>query len=121
MSEHDEQVAVINWTKYHLGQWPELEYLYAIPNGGKRHKRTAARLKAEGAKAGVSDLHLPIARGSDIGLWIEMKFGKNKPTKSQIEWIEAMRTQGHRAEVCNGWEEAVKVLEEYMTQGANLP
>lgn len=50
MSEHDQQVAVVEW--YDLNGIP----VFAIPNGGIRHKRTAAMLKAEGVKAGVPDL-----------------------------------------------------------------
>ena len=41
---------------------PDLELLHAIPNGGKRDKVTAAKLKAEGVKAGIPDIFLPVPK-----------------------------------------------------------
>ena len=38
--------------------------MFRIPNGGSRHPAEAARLKAQGVKAGVPDLCIPVARGS---------------------------------------------------------
>lgn len=34
MSEHDEQVALIDWAKSQINVYPELQLLYAIPNQG---------------------------------------------------------------------------------------
>jgi hypothetical protein len=94
--------------------WPELALFHAIPNGGFRTKVTAAKLKAEGVKAGVLDTHLPVARGGYHGLWIEMKYGRNKPTEEQKWWIEELRSQGHFVTVCYGWEPAAETLEHYI-------
>ena len=52
-----------------------------------RDIRTAANLKKEGVKRGVPDICLPVSRGKYHGLYIEMKAGKNKPSKEQKEWI----------------------------------
>mgnify|MGYP004433785991 CR=1 FL=1 len=43
----------------------------------QRDARTAANLKRQGVKAGVPDLHLPVARGGYNGLYIELKVGSN--------------------------------------------
>jgi len=91
MSEHHEQVALIDWARSQEAQIPELALLYANPLGGKRPKRTAVAMRAEGAKAGVPDLSLPVARGGWFGLFIEMKFGRNKTTPAQDWWIEKAR------------------------------
>lgn len=106
MSEHQHQAALFQWAKLQENTYPDLRWLYAIPNGGHRHKAVAAQMKASGTKSGVSDLHLPLARGGYIGLWIEMKHGKNKPSMAQAEWIAAMRISGHRVLVCYDWEAA---------------
>src|SRR5262245_46077094 len=82
-SEHVEQVALFKWAARNQGREPLLCLLFAIPNGGKRDKVTAARLKAEGVKAGVPDICLPVARMGYYGFWIEMKVGKNKTTDDQ--------------------------------------
>ena len=54
--EHVEQAALFRWAEFARARLPELTLLHAIPNGGHRHKATAARLKAEGVKRGVPDL-----------------------------------------------------------------
>lgn len=112
--EHDEQVALFQWADYQFKVMPELALMYAIPNGGKRHKMVAIKLKREGVKAGVLDIHLPVARGKFIGLWIEMKYGKNKPSKNQSAWIDALRLEGHRVEVCYSAGEAIEVIKDYL-------
>lgn len=76
-TEADEQKAVIQWCILMEGRWPELEYIYHVPNGGSRNAREAANLKAQGVKPGVPDLELPVARGAYTGLHIELKHGKN--------------------------------------------
>lgn len=54
-------------------KWPELRWMFAIPNGGGRSMAQGSILKAEGVKAGISDLMLPFARHGYHGFFIEMK------------------------------------------------
>ena len=113
--EDVEQIALFRWAAYNQGRWPELKLMFHIPNGGKRSKAEAVRFKELGVKAGVSDVFLPVARAGCHGLWIEMKrLRSGRPSKEQLEWIEAMTAQGFAATVCHGWEQAVKVIVEYM-------
>ena len=114
MNEHEHQVALFNWARYNEVTYPELTLLYANPLGGKRPKRTAARMKAEGAKAGVPDITLPVARGDYHGLYIEMKAGKNKPTQKQWGWIDQLRRQNYAVHICYSWERARDVLVAYL-------
>lgn len=49
---------------------------FAVPNGGKRNKREARRLKEEGVREGVSDLCIltpPPASPGAPGAFLEMK------------------------------------------------
>jgi len=112
--ESDEQIALFQWAKLAQGQHPELSLLHSIPNGGKRNIREAARLKREGAKAGVSDIFLPVARGGFHGLYIEMKAGKGSASSNQEWWISEVTKQGYLAKVCFGWIEAKEVIERYL-------
>lgn len=73
MSESAEQRALFSWAAMQAKARPELAMLLAIPNGGHRSKATAGRLKAEGVRAGVPDVALPVARAPHGGLWIELK------------------------------------------------
>lgn len=112
--EDTEQEAVISWANWHLQEYPALKWLHHIPNGGKRNAAEAARFKAQGVKAGVSDLFLPAARGGYFGLYIEMKYGKNKPTDQQREFIADMQQAGYDAQVAYGADEAITILREYL-------
>ena len=114
MTEAQEQRFLFQWAGLAEQQYPELKLLHHIPNGGKRDVRTAANLKKEGVKAGVPDMCLPVARGQYHGLYIELKVGKNKPSIKQKEWIEALKEQGYKVEVCYGWIEAREVIESYL-------
>lgn len=114
MTESEHQKALITWARLSVGKFPELKWLYAVPNGGARAFRTAARLKAEGVHPGVSDLHLPVARGGYHGLWIEMKTETGRVSPAQKEWIAGMTSLGHLAIVARSWDYARSVITEYL-------
>ena len=118
--EDTEQMGVIDWANWNTNRFPELKLLFHVPNGGKRNAAEAARFKAMGVKAGVPDLCLPVARGGFAGFYIEMKYGKNKPTDNQKEWIAALKTQGYKVDVCWSGEEATRTLEAYLQQSATI-
>ena len=95
--------------------------LYHVPNEGKRSKATGARLKQLGLKSGVPDVCLPTAHGGYIGLYIEMKVKPNKPTENQKEWLRDLRGAGHFTAVAYSFEEAQKLIEEYLNLPNTLP
>ena len=108
------QAEVIRWARMRQATAPELELLYHIPNGGSRGLLEAVRLKRQGVKPGIPDLHLPIARGGYIGLWIEMKTATGRLSEDQRRIIAMLRAEGNRVEVCRSAADAVEVLEDYM-------
>lgn len=133
--EDIEQEALIQWANYYMiivkgvngkkrtGRLSD--WLFAIPNGGKRYAREAKRLKAMGVKSGVSDLFLPIPYGGYIGLWIELKKSKNAfrcpseakraVTDSQSEWLDLMRFTGFQGVVCYGFDDAKYEITRYLS------
>lgn len=139
-TEHAEQVALFIWCHQVRDEYPELQSMFAIPNGGLRNKATAGRLKAEGVKSGVVDLFLPLPityRHSPdpklteyhqirmyYGLWIEMKRKRAQnirntdpefgATPEERAFIALMKQRGYAATVCHGWEEARDVLTSYL-------
>lgn len=116
--EHAHQVALFAWRDRVLRQYPELAAMFAVPNGGMRSARTAARLKAEGVRAGVPDILVDVARGGYHGLRIELKRpGRHKVRPAQREWIELLREHGYRAEVVVGWDAARELIVEYLSGG----
>ena len=110
MSEHDEQYKLFSWTRYR----PELRWMFAIPNGGYRTKATAGKMAAEGLKAGIADVFVPIPSKDYHGLFIEMKFGRNKLTELQQEFFEYATQQGYCCKVAYGAEQAIEIIDEYL-------
>lgn len=151
-SEHAEQVALFMWsnmalnfgvkaaddTKSYLMQGyaktflnegdrlPQLKWLHAISNHGAGFGRAA-----EGVKAGVADLFLPVPiqpyalSPYEIkhGLYIELKrqdsIGKKAgtPSDKQLEFQIDMRQAGYAHEICYGWEAARDVILKYLGIG----
>lgn len=113
-AEHRAQVAVVTWATLARAEFPELALLFAIPNGGHRNVIVAKKLKAEGVKAGVPDLFLPVARGGYHGLFIEMKAGKNRPSQEQLELMNRLVLESYRCAVCYSSADAESILRHYL-------
>jgi len=120
MSEHDEQVAVINWADAHIDQAPCLEWIYAVINGvpllGSQSTRSKIinYMKAEGMKPGILDLCLDAARHDYHGLKIEMKVKGGTVREGQIEYMDFLATEGYLGQVCYSAKEAVELLKWYL-------
>lgn len=114
-SEHQHQAALFKWAELAKATHPELAMLAAVPNGGHRHIAVAAKLKAEGVKAGYPDIVLDVARYPYHGLRIELKPAKSgRLSPQQKEWIEQLSQRGYQAVVCKGWEDAKATIEAYL-------
>lgn len=112
-SEHTEQVALMQWA----ARKPELEWLFAIPNGGTRTKTGAVKLKREGVKGGPADLCLPLRRDPWPGLWVEMKRTNATPCALQAEqraFAKHVIEQGYAWCCAKGWAEAKELIEAYL-------
>jgi hypothetical protein len=113
-TEHAEAVALMKLVKLHEGRYPDLQLFAAVPNGGDRHPIVAAKMKHEGVRAGYPDYLLDVPRGDFHGLRIELKSATGYTSREQKKWIERLRANGYRVEVCRGAEAAWGVLCEYL-------
>jgi len=112
---------VICWWSYaHFGyNMPEFS-LFAIPNGGHRHKAVAAKLKAEGLRPGIPDLFLAVPKRKASGLFIEMKSATGResdPQKNVRPYLE----QYYDCVVCYSSTEAIETIKQYLTTSGVLP
>jgi hypothetical protein len=110
-SEHEIQCALVRWCDL---QGPPYDLLYANPNGGHRRKSVAAKMKAEGVRAGVPDLTLPVPRGRFGALYLELKRPGKYPTAVQREMIGRLREAGNRVRVVRSVDEAMDAIHEYL-------
>ena len=154
-SEHAEQMALFAWANmaarlgfeaaddmraygtgargaepsFPLRPVPSLRWLHAIPNAGARsNKVAAAQLKAEGVKAGVADVFLPVPirlkapLGMTVpvlycGLYIEMKRADGRlsdVSQEQKTFAEFVTGQGYAWNVCFGWRKATETIKLYL-------
>jgi len=115
-TEAAHQTALFCWAALpeQVSKYPQLKLLFHIPNGGTRNKIEAGHLKAQGVKAGVPDIFLPVARVGYHGLWIELKVGKNKTSHEQDKWIADLNEQDFAVSVCYSWVEASEHLKFYL-------
>ena len=110
--EHEAQVRLVSCCRTLSDSPPELGFsrlglLHAVPNGGKRDRITAAKLKAEGQLSGVPDLSLPVACRGYHGMYIEMKANRNTTTINQKGMLQALAEGGYYCAVCYSASEAM--------------
>ena len=115
MSEAQEQKVIFEWAEWNKNKYPELEMLMHTVNEGKRTPRMGAELKRMGMKRGFPDISLLVPNKKYHGLFIELKADKTKRlTKEQKEWLEKLNKYGYKAVRCNGSDEAIQVIKEYL-------
>ena len=78
----------------------EYRLLHHIPNENSHRE--------PGLLVGCPDWHLPVARGY-IGLWIEIKVGKNQPSPMQVAVMNLLRAEGHYCAVV--WDSLEQVFD----------
>jgi hypothetical protein len=92
-------------------------FFYAIPNGGSRNYYEAVAMKKAGLLSGVPDLCIPIPIPSQgkHSLYIELKRKVGGVvSENQKTVIGRLNELGNHAVVCCGFEEAKKVVEDYL-------
>ena len=114
-TEDEEQQFICSWAALMESRYPELKLLYHIPNEGRRSGREGARLKRMGLRRGAADLCLPVARGKWHGLYIELKALDGRATDEQKQFISDVSAQGYLGRICFGADEAIKLIERYIT------
>ena len=126
-SEHAEQMQLLhNTARFIEPHHPEACLIYHIPNGGSRGetrasaRRAGAEMKQAGAKSGVPDLHLPVARRCWHGLYIELKKpdGSGKLSDEQVWFVKKLSEQGYLVGICDNWRDAYELIRMYLALSA---
>ena len=118
-SEHVLQRCIVDWCDG-LGKNITQGRFAAIPNGGKRDKKTASKLKAEGARAGMPDLFF--WRDAGRVLWLEVKNGTSGQLSPAQKIIHAkLKADGHLVIVCRDLVEAIEAIKAFYQSTPNKP
>jgi hypothetical protein len=120
--EDDEQRAFFDWCqRKSVNGKPLSRVCYAIPNGGNRNSREAARMKAQGVLSGVADVFLALAVIPYHGLYIEFKNGDNSLSKNQAEFKNDVVENGYLHVTCYSCEDAIDEVELYLSGFCDTP
>lgn len=100
----------------------QLKWLHAVHNQGHGDAIRGAKARAEGVKAGVADIFLPVPMlpfgmfepTRYHGLYIELKVGNGKPSDIQNEFMSDMINNGYYSCIVYGWLEARKIILDYL-------
>ena len=112
--EHTIQCNLFTWARYSRCKYPQLDLLSCSLNGVKLSKAQAGKARAAGMLAGEHDVKLPVSRGGFIGLSIELKAGKNKPTTEQLWYGDRLTEEGWYVCYRWSWTEAADTIKAYL-------
>ena len=118
------QSALFEWARLPVvqAQLPGIDLLEGSMNGVKLTASQAGKAKAAGMLKGSHDIKLPVARGAYIGLSIELKAGKNKPTQEQLKHGQRLQDEGWKVEyVWDDWTKAKAIIVGYLLQDVARP
>lgn len=111
-AEQADHINIVNWFNY---QFPELAPdFHHFANERRCSVQQGRLLKRMGVKKGVADFFLAFPMNHKGGLWIELKVGKNKPSKEQLEFLERKVARGYEAHVTWGFEGAKELISSYL-------
>jgi len=110
--ERIDHINTVNWFHH---KFPELsDDFHHFANERRCSPIEGRMLKRMGVKRGVADFFLAFPYNGKAGLWIELKAGKNKPTKEQQAFLERKSSRGYECACVWGTEGAREVIEEYL-------
>lgn len=111
-SERIDHINTVNWFKH---TYPELDDdFHHFANERRCSPQEGQMLKRMGVKRGVSDFFLAFPQNGKAGLWIELKVGKNKPSKEQEAFLERKAKRGYETVCAWGTDAAREVINEYL-------
>ncbi|MGL5958399.1 MAG: VRR-NUC domain-containing protein [Phocaeicola sp.] len=110
--EHKIQRACVKWFNLKFNGFKGL--LFAVPNGGSRHKLEAVKLKLEGVVAGTADLIFLKSNRFYGALCVEMKTEIGRQSDKQKEWQRVAESNGNKYVICRSLDEFIFIVENYI-------
>jgi hypothetical protein len=115
MSLRLEEIDHINLVNWFDETFPELsDDFHHFANERKCSVMEGRKLKKMGVKRGVADFFLAIPLNNKAGLWIELKVGKNKPSKEQLAFAERKIMRHYQFAFIWGFEAAKEIILSYL-------
>jgi len=113
--EHGHQKAIFQLAKMYETQHPALRLMTGSLAGVNLDIVQARRAKDAGHKAGFPDIHLPVARGQWISLYIELKTDEGRASADQLTIAKLLRDEGNLVLFIKGSEQAWNTIMKYLS------
>ena len=111
--EEIDHINLVNWFNH---EFPELaDDFHHFANERKCPVSEGRKLKRMGVKKGVADFFLAFPVDGSHGLWLELKVGKNKPSKEQMDFLARKTLRGYKAFCVWEFESAKEFILAYLT------
>lgn len=114
MAEYHEQMMLFSRIRNLEDRYPALKFCFHYPSGEARPTRTGAKLRRMGVRRGIPDVLCVWPMGGFHGLAIELKQGRNIPTKEQAAWLWDLHLLGWAVYIHYTWEDAWSTLCRYL-------
>ncbi|MBP1614198.1 MAG: nuclease [Bacteroidetes bacterium] len=111
--EADMQAEFFRQVKILFPKLPE-KLLFAVPNGGSRHKIEAANMKRQGVKAGVADVILLVPKKGYASLCLEFKTFTGRQSDEQKEFQRQAELCRSKYVVVRSVAQAIEMVREYL-------
>ncbi len=108
----ESKVCIALWEWFQL-QYPKYANRYLRFEVKQSSKIQQAILKAEGNKAGTSDIFIAIPSDDFCGLWLEVKADKGRMSDNQIDFQDEMEPD-YYCRTGKGIDECISIVTEYM-------
>lgn len=95
-------------------------YVFAVPNGGNRNLREAARLKAQGVMAGVSDLIIMLPNKKIYFVEVKNPNGKGRQSQAQRDFEENVCAMGHIYQIWDKWSQVEEFINAHRSEVGNF-
>lgn len=115
-SEENIHLECAAWVFAHEARFPILRWLMHVPNGGKRSRGEAGKMRAMGVRAGVADFIHPMSspRSRYSGLAVELKSAQGRTSTEQDEFLQAADAAGWLTGVARSLDEFVVIVESWL-------
>ena len=111
---------VAEWIGISERRYPFLNWIIHVPNGGKRPRGEAGKLKALGVRPGVPDflLPLPSPSGQWRGLAIELKSDRGRLSTAQSAWLERLSQAGWLVGIARSLDDFQRLVHQYASEAS---
>lgn len=118
--ESNHQQTFFSILRHSFGKYPFLAFIFSVPNGAHRDKKTRGLSQREGQRPGVPDVIFPFQRRGYPGAYMENKFGENTLTKPQIAFRDHLLSEGYCFKICYTVEQQIEFTNWYLGIDLNM-